>query len=327
MKPSGSIPPRPPRFVLGRWSGTTRKTRTRPSPIKRGHPARPQHPWAYNSRGNARPEARIRQALADYTRRSGSTRASPRRTRIGPDPATSPSRHARRQAAVASATRGCELTDWKNPAGLEALAEAYAEAGDFDAAVRLRPGASDCQDFDARLRAYRAKALRGLPEPNAPWLDPALGRSLPGRTSSVLHRPLRYDVVAETGRRFGRGSHRIRSGDVPGQARGDLHGIARHSAAHREVKVGFVAAGSELYFYMKTEWDGIRWAVSNDRNRRPGRSLSRFETTASGGMGRPSRRLARRRGYCTSMMSASEMTTTTFLIVIRLVPATPPVKP
>ena len=37
--------------------------------------------------------------------------------------------------AVESATRACELTKWKSSEFLNTLAAAYAESGDFDAAV------------------------------------------------------------------------------------------------------------------------------------------------------------------------------------------------
>jgi hypothetical protein len=40
------------------------------------------------------------------------------------------------QLAIASATRACELTAWKNTAALEAMAAACAEAGDFANAVK-----------------------------------------------------------------------------------------------------------------------------------------------------------------------------------------------
>jgi tetratricopeptide (TPR) repeat protein len=45
-------------------------------------------------------------------------------------------KHRDGQMAIASATRSCELTDWRNAKTLDMLAAAYAEAGDFDAAVK-----------------------------------------------------------------------------------------------------------------------------------------------------------------------------------------------
>jgi tetratricopeptide (TPR) repeat protein len=66
--------------------------------------------------------------------------------------------------AVASATRACELTDWKEPVFLDTLAAASAEAGDFAAAVKWQTRAIDLladerrkNDFRARLKLYEAR--------------------------------------------------------------------------------------------------------------------------------------------------------------------------
>ncbi len=65
--------------------------------------------------------------------------------------------------AVADATRACELTDWKNALFLTGLGMAYAEAGDFDAAIRWHTKAMDLSSKDqaagmqTRLEDYRAK--------------------------------------------------------------------------------------------------------------------------------------------------------------------------
>src|SRR5262249_12139796 len=45
--------------------------------------------------------------------------------------------------AVESASRGCQLTMWKEPAKLAVLAAAYAESGDFKKAVRWQEEAND----------------------------------------------------------------------------------------------------------------------------------------------------------------------------------------
>ena len=68
--------------------------------------------------------------------------------------------------AVESATRACELTGWINPNYLDTLAAAYAEAGNFNAAVRweargleLLPKSYDNwrSEFRLRLRLYQSK--------------------------------------------------------------------------------------------------------------------------------------------------------------------------
>jgi tetratricopeptide (TPR) repeat protein len=66
--------------------------------------------------------------------------------------------------AVESATCACELTEWKDANKIDTLAAAYAEAGDFDAAVRWEEKAQgsyydekDKEEWRARLELYRAK--------------------------------------------------------------------------------------------------------------------------------------------------------------------------
>lgn len=60
--------------------------------------------------------------------------------------------------AVESATRACELSGWKEPASLDALAAAYAESGDFEAAISRQTEALDRVPPNSRRRpGYKAR--------------------------------------------------------------------------------------------------------------------------------------------------------------------------
>ena len=62
--------------------------------------------------------------------------------------------------AVEYATKACELTGWNDPQSLEALAAAYAEAGQFDDAVKFQTRSVEVNPNDAdqkRLALYQQK--------------------------------------------------------------------------------------------------------------------------------------------------------------------------
>ena len=66
--------------------------------------------------------------------------------------------------AVESATKACEITEWKNAYCVGTLAAAHAEVGDFDAAVKFQikanamySAADDRKAGDARLALYQEK--------------------------------------------------------------------------------------------------------------------------------------------------------------------------
>ena len=63
------------------------------------------------------------------------------------------------EKAVADATKACELTDWKNPISLSALAAACAENGQFDDAVKWEKKALEDPAYKEgrRLKLYEAK--------------------------------------------------------------------------------------------------------------------------------------------------------------------------
>jgi len=75
--------------------------------------------------------------------------------------------------AIESATKACELTNFKNAHYVSTLAAAYAEAGDFDAAAKRQKEAIDLLteeeeklrgDFEERLKLY----LSGKPYCESP---------------------------------------------------------------------------------------------------------------------------------------------------------------
>jgi tetratricopeptide (TPR) repeat protein len=68
------------------------------------------------------------------------------------------------QKALESATRACELSEWKGANELDTLAAAYAEIGDFDKAVeyqekanKLRTDSEDNEKGEERLELYKDK--------------------------------------------------------------------------------------------------------------------------------------------------------------------------
>jgi tetratricopeptide (TPR) repeat protein len=57
--------------------------------------------------------------------------------------------------AVDSATRACELTDWKNPDLLDSLAASYAESGDFESAAKWEAKAIELLPDEASRTLFR----------------------------------------------------------------------------------------------------------------------------------------------------------------------------
>jgi tetratricopeptide (TPR) repeat protein len=66
--------------------------------------------------------------------------------------------------AIDLATKACELSDWKSADRLDALAAAYAETGDFDAAIQWQSKALEMNPSDAEV-------IKGMKERLALYKD------------------------------------------------------------------------------------------------------------------------------------------------------------
>jgi tetratricopeptide (TPR) repeat protein len=296
----------------------------------------PKHIWAFNNRGNGWAAKReFAKAIADYNEaiRLDPSFAAAYKNRAWIW-ATCPAELLRDgKQAVESAMRGCELTDWKDPTYLDTLAAAYAEAGDFEAAVKTQSKAIELvKDFDARLKAYQDKKRhRGTAE-----LDTRLSQSRPWAFSSQVKSHsffiVPYDAMlsltpvggsAGAVTEFGLGTSEAKH--IP-----MFTGLPADPQPDREVKVGFVAAGSELHFYEKTDWNGIRWAFSHDTKSEAARVAFHDRDNSLGRDGSA----IEKTGPSTWLLHLDDAASVDIddndgdvLIEIRLVPAKPPVKP
>ncbi len=127
----------------------------------------PKYAVAYRNRGDTwRNKRDYDKAAADYTE---AIRLDPKSAEAHGNRAwlwaTCPvAKYRDGKRAVQSATKACELLKWQEPIGPAILAAAYAEVGDFDAAVKWQSKAitllSDNktkEDFRSRLKLYQQK--------------------------------------------------------------------------------------------------------------------------------------------------------------------------
>jgi tetratricopeptide (TPR) repeat protein len=98
--------------------------------------------------------------------------------------------------AIQLAIRACQLTGWKSPNCLDTLAAAYAEAGDFDAAVQWQRRAIEAlkdegkkEGYRSRLVLYQAKKHSREASPVAEWREsaPEVGPGAAAGQSSISH--------------------------------------------------------------------------------------------------------------------------------------------
>jgi tetratricopeptide (TPR) repeat protein len=134
----------------------------------------PKFATAYDNRGDAwRHKNEIDKAISDF---DAAVRLHPQfaaaLNHLAWLAATcSDARYRNGKKAVDDATKVCELTSWKNWISLNTLAAAYAEAGDFDSAVKWQTKARDMAaqskkaDYQSRLDLYKAhKPYRDEPK-------------------------------------------------------------------------------------------------------------------------------------------------------------------
>jgi tetratricopeptide (TPR) repeat protein len=127
----------------------------------------PKHAAAYSSRGFAWSRKKdFDKAIADFDQAVQLDRENPDgHNGCAWLRATCPdAKYRDGKKAVEAATKACELTGWKEPGLLDTLAAAYAEAGDFAAAVKWQTQAIEQEtdknekaDYGTRLKLYREK--------------------------------------------------------------------------------------------------------------------------------------------------------------------------
>jgi tetratricopeptide (TPR) repeat protein len=123
----------------------------------------PQDAVAYNNRGNARYfKKEYEKALADYAEalRLDPKNAVAYNSRAVLRATCADAKYRDGKQAIEDATKACELTEWKDAQGLDTLAAAYAEAGDFAKAIECQTKAIDLApedqkaEFRTRLELY-----------------------------------------------------------------------------------------------------------------------------------------------------------------------------
>ena len=126
---------------------------------------------AYNNRGFSwKRKMEYEKAIADYNH---AIRLNPNHAHaagnLGWLMATCPDARFRNgKKAIALAATACELTGWSNAAGVDTLAAAYAEAGDFDTAIKYENKALDLNLTDAEF-VKGAKERLTLYEDHKPY--------------------------------------------------------------------------------------------------------------------------------------------------------------